>query len=280
MPSPDEYARTLTKQAISRAALALGFQNAQADVLHCLGDVLAEIIQKLARESLVNSEFHGRAQPGLQDTLQALECLRPLKSEWIDLRDFAFPELTDAANGNSNINANTNTSIRSSRSSSSSNSNSNNNNDNDNGNDTTNKNEDIAKLIAGNGTSSGSTAWRQPFPYDVPNFPVSDTSNTNKLNKTDLDKIDQLLEGGGSSKGSHGSHVPEHLPAYPPQHTYPNKKRLLKESNNSNSSSRKRAAIALKNEKELQKLNREAGSSISRSLTSIEDCADMQAGEL
>lgn len=73
--SSDEFAVQCTKQAIARAAVALGFKNTQAPVLDVLSDVLRNFIEKVACSSLKLSEAHGRGQPGIQDVLQALENL-------------------------------------------------------------------------------------------------------------------------------------------------------------------------------------------------------------
>ncbi len=238
MLSPDEYAQIITQQAAARACAALGFKTAQTEVLECLSDVVSHYIQKLSRESLHLAELHGRAQPGLQDLLQALEGLRPLKSSWVDLREFAFPELSQGQTDSqiSNI-----TSASSSRKK-----------------EEGNENEDEDEVIDRSDSRyvhAIRKGWRQPFPHMVPQFPVR--------HRTRVEDAGAII----GEKVVRGAHVPEHLPAYPPQHTY-------KRSNTDGNGSRKRAAAAAAKEKESQRVKREAASSISKSLAKIEDCAD------
>lgn len=71
--SPDEYAHVISKQAIARACVALGFKNAQPAVLDALADVVRHYIQKLSESSAEIAEQSGRAQPGISDAIAALE---------------------------------------------------------------------------------------------------------------------------------------------------------------------------------------------------------------
>jgi hypothetical protein len=235
MPSPDEYAHAVTRQAIARAGAALGFKTAQADVLDCLADVLAQYIEKLSRESLNNAELHGRAQPGIQDLFQALEGLRPLKSGWQDLRDFAFPELLSIP-GSSAPAASAEGVVG----------------------DDEEDGESGLRSASGRPAATA-VAWHQPFPFVVPSFPVQQVLRRDDASASIGEKIVR------------GAHVPDHLPPYPPQHTY-------KRSAASSSAGRKRAAALSAQEKERQRIKREATSSISKSLSKIEDCAD-EVGE-
>jgi hypothetical protein len=251
----EEYSRTISKQAIARASLALGFKNANPDVLESLSDVLAHFIEKLSRESLHNAELHGRAQPGIQDTLQSLESLRPLKSSWTDLRDFAFPDL--AAMSTEQIANSIAMNIPTADNDDEDNS------DRDSladgsevGDDTT-----VEPVAA---TSSSSRAWRQPFPYAVPYFPVRQTAKSDGAADTAAAASAAL-----DDKPKRGPQVPDHLPDYPPQHTYPHRESKGK-------SSRKRAAEQLANEKIQNKVRREGSSSVSKSLGRIEDAADRE----
>lgn len=54
--------------------------------------------------------------------------------------------------------------------------------------------------------SNVASAWHQPFPHSVPDFPVRQ-----KLKKTSLLPDEHEVRGRG---------VPAHLPCYPPVHTY------------------------------------------------------------
>ena len=240
MPSPDEYARAVTRQAIARACAALGFKTAQADVLDCMSDVLAHYIQKLSRESLVNAELHGRAQPGIQDVMQALDGLRPLKSSWQDLREFAFPELTPSSTGGIGTESIDGAGVED---------------DNE-----EEEEESGTRPSSSSSSSSAPVAWHQPFPFSVPTFPVKQVIKRDDTSAAIGEKIIR------------GAHVPEHLPAYPPQHTY--KRGGAGASGGSDRVGKKRAAAMAAKEKESQRVKREAASSISKSLSKIEDCAD------
>jgi len=269
MASPEEYSQTVLKQAIARASLALGFKNAQPDVLECLSDVMQQCIQKMATECATNAQLHGRAQPGIQDALEALESLRPLKSGWKDLRDFAFPELTDAGAGEAPNYASSATSSAAAAATANNTSTE----ASEPGDETKGDNEGAEAA-----PSSSSRAWRQPFPYGVPNYPVRHVAKKDEDNGGS--------GGNGSSSAAaleeravHGSQVPRHLPDYPPQHTYPHKTKSSAGSSSGGRSSRKRQAERLAMDKEVQKLKREAGSSVSKSLAAIEDCADKSTVE-
>lgn len=191
--------------------------------------------------SLHHAELHGRAQPGIQDMLQALEGLRPLRASWTELREFAFPEMSGESAGGAG------------------------------GASSTEVNAAVADLEgedeeggdegpAGDGSSrrQGSAGWHQPFPHPVPQFPV-------RQRATGEDTSALIGE-----KAVRGAQVPEHLPAYPPRHTY------KRSGADGARSSRKRAAAVAAREKEGQRVKREAMSSVSKSLAKIEDCADEQ----
>ena len=62
--------------------------------------------------------------------------------------------------------------------------------------------------------------WCQPFPYDIPHFPVSSSHSSSKN------------EYKNDSSSFKDSFVPQHLPSYPPAHTYKkanSKKRNVKD---------------------------------------------------
>jgi len=171
--------------------------------------------------------------------MQALEGLRPLKASWTDLRDFAFPELSVDSVGmpSSEVNA----AVADLE---------------EEGED----GEDGEDGDDGEGISSSrqsSAGWHQPFPRSVPQFPVRQRAKGEDTGALIGEKVVR------------GAHVPDHLPAYPPQHTYQRSAAagVVR-------SSRKRAAALATKEKEAQRVKREAASSISKSLAKIEDCAD------
>jgi hypothetical protein len=58
MPSPDEYAHAVTRQATARACAALGFKTAQTDVLDCLSDVMAQYLQKVRVRHATSYDVH------------------------------------------------------------------------------------------------------------------------------------------------------------------------------------------------------------------------------
>jgi len=208
MSSPEEYSHVVLKQAIARASLALGFKNAQPDVLEALSDVMQECIEKISRECAANAQLHGRAQPGIQDALEALESLRPLKSGWKDLRDFAFPDLIDidgnaaAASASATATATTAEGMDASSTAAKG---------------EEEETKDGATPSSNSTTtapSSSSRAWRQPFPYGVPPFPVRAAVKSSSSSSAALEE-----------RPVRGAQVPLHLPPYPPQHTYPHRSR-------------------------------------------------------
>lgn len=201
--SSDEFARQITKQAIARACVALGFKNAESTVLDVLSDVMRNYIEKVAASSVEIAELHGRAKPGIQDTFVALENLKPTRSTLGELRDFAFAESVSTGSKASS------SSYPDASASSAA---------------------EVVEIDAETVASvnkSGSLAWHQPFPHIVPNFPVRQ-----KL-KAEIHLPDEQV--------TRGTGVPTHLPAYPPVHTYKrshgNKKRpyssLSKDQNDS-----------------------------------------------
>lgn len=80
MSNPDDYAREVTKQAIARACVALGFKNAQPAVLDALADIIRHYIQHVSEKSVTTAELSGRVQPGIQDVLQVLDAMVSLAS--------------------------------------------------------------------------------------------------------------------------------------------------------------------------------------------------------
>ena len=72
-----------------------------------------------------------------------------------------------------------------------------------------------------NPTMESTTKWCQPFPFDVPNFPLQSSGGPSTSSQVTLDPTGNIRD----------PYIPEHLPPFPPAHTF---KR--------SASSRKRAA--------------------------------------
>ena len=139
----DDYAREIVKQATARACVALGFKKAQEPVLECMADVIFHYVEKVSVESLAIAEMHGRVQPGVHDAMEALDKMRPVRSGWNELSEFAFANI----HHNNNSGNAADPSVETSSSSSS----------------TEGPN---------NKSSENKAAWKQPFPHVVPSFPV------------------------------------------------------------------------------------------------------------
>lgn len=174
----EDYAREITRHAVLRTSMALGFKSVREECLDVVGDVVRQFVQTIASRARDSAETGGRACGGIQDVLPTLEsmvrmyCMRcddmhnvnpsvafvqgPFDVSWKALRDFGL-EVDESKQG-----------------------------------------ENSAK-------------WDQPFPFEVPMFPVckplalpfSDTDLTREKNKHDDDAF-----------------VPAHLPPYPSSHTY------------------------------------------------------------
>ena len=69
----EEYARELSKMAVSKTAVALGYKFAQPEAVDCLADVIRRYIEELAEETQSNVESFGRTNPGVMDALPVLE---------------------------------------------------------------------------------------------------------------------------------------------------------------------------------------------------------------
>ncbi|KAJ1426902.1 hypothetical protein B484DRAFT_450495 [Ochromonadaceae sp. CCMP2298] len=61
-------------------------------------------------------------------------------------------------------------------------------------------------------TLEGTSKWSQPFPFEVPSFPVSRPYYA--VAEEDADALT------GAESSTRDAFVPAHLPAYPPAHTY------------------------------------------------------------
>lgn len=211
----EEFSRKVTKQAIARTSLALGFQEAEAVVVDSLADIVRHYVEKMSKTSLEIAEGHGRAQPGIHDVIKALESMQSVHSrDWTDLAQFAFPEAL-TADPNSSLAAAVGVDE-----------------DGPDG-DTENEEEKEASSsssAAGSGAKTvNKAAWRQPFPHLIPKYPVKQKA-----------KIDtsRLLSGGEGDDANKPAFVPGNLPPFPPPHTYTSAAKP--EGGGSNSGSNKR----------------------------------------
>lgn len=107
-----------------------------------------------------------------------------------------------------------------------------------------------------NPTQESTSKWYQPFPFDVPAFPVATPS--------DAAASSSSLVGEGTPKDPY---IPDHLPSFPPAHTF------------KRSSSKKRAFQAKDGEKDKERGVRKAPrletiKSAQSSLAAIEDSID------
>uniref|UniRef100_A0A7S3HA90 Transcription initiation factor TFIID subunit 8 n=1 Tax=Spumella elongata TaxID=89044 RepID=A0A7S3HA90_9STRA len=202
----DEYANEITKLAVARACLALGFKQCERSALDSMADILQNYMRMLGANAQEQAEISGRVHAGIQDLIPVLESTRPKNTNWKELRAFAF--------------------------------------------------EDVK-----NPTQENTTKWYQPFPFDVPSFPVA----------TSVDAISSSSLLGES--GAKDLYIPDHLPAFPPAHTY----------RRSTASSKKRNVHQTKDnsEKDREKEQgthkvprRESIKSAQSSLTAIEDSID------
>mmetsp|Transcript_15147 Transcript_15147/g.28511 ORF Transcript_15147/g.28511 Transcript_15147/m.28511 type:complete len:250 (-) Transcript_15147:1524-2273(-) len=87
----DEFSRDVTRQAIARAALALDFKEANEEVMDVLAEVMHRYIETIGVVSQSNAELAGRAYPGTQDVIAALDNEKfTTKTQWRELSAFAF----------------------------------------------------------------------------------------------------------------------------------------------------------------------------------------------
>jgi histone H3/H4 len=70
-----EYAKELSKQAIAKAAVAIGFERADEIAIDALADVLRNYISTIAVMTTNQAEASGRTVPGLHDAIKALDLM-------------------------------------------------------------------------------------------------------------------------------------------------------------------------------------------------------------
>lgn len=79
----EEYAGELTKLAVSKASIALGYKYANPEVVDCLADVIRHYIETLAKEGQSSIENYGRTNPGVMDFFPITEQSVSFNSEFI-----------------------------------------------------------------------------------------------------------------------------------------------------------------------------------------------------
>jgi histone H3/H4 len=71
--SEDEFAITVTRQAVARACIAFGLTKSSQPVIDSLSDIVKSYIEALAVNALERAEAGGRTIVGLQDIIPAVE---------------------------------------------------------------------------------------------------------------------------------------------------------------------------------------------------------------
>lgn len=69
----DEYASEITKLAVARACVALGFKQCENSAIESLADILQNYIRTLGLNAQEQAEISGRAHAGIQDVIPVLE---------------------------------------------------------------------------------------------------------------------------------------------------------------------------------------------------------------
>jgi len=69
----DEYANEITKLAVARACLALGFKQCERSALDSMADILQNYMRMLGANAQEQTEISGRVHAGIQDLIPVLE---------------------------------------------------------------------------------------------------------------------------------------------------------------------------------------------------------------
>jgi len=69
----DEYANEITKLAVARACLALGFKQCERSALDSMADILQNYMRMLGANAQEQAEISGRVHAGIQDLIPVLE---------------------------------------------------------------------------------------------------------------------------------------------------------------------------------------------------------------
>lgn len=69
----DEYANEITKLAVARACLALGFKQCEKSALDSMADILQNYMRMLGANAQEQTEISGRVHAGIQDLIPVLE---------------------------------------------------------------------------------------------------------------------------------------------------------------------------------------------------------------
>jgi histone H3/H4 len=82
----DEYAIEVTKLAVARACVALGFKQCESATLDALADIVQHYIRTIGAKAQEQAEMSGRVYAGIQDVIPVLEMtVRILKFLWFIL---------------------------------------------------------------------------------------------------------------------------------------------------------------------------------------------------
>lgn len=71
----EDYAREITRHAVLRTSMALGFKSVREECLDVVGDVVRQFVQTIALRARDSAETGGRACGGIQDILPTLESM-------------------------------------------------------------------------------------------------------------------------------------------------------------------------------------------------------------
>lgn len=170
----EEYASEITQIAVARACLAVGFKQCEKPVLESLADIVQHYIRTLGSSAQEQAELSGRPHAGIQDVIPMLESTVRVTLHVTHIRN-DVPFLLGLQRPK-------HVSWKELR---------------------TFAFEDVK-----NPTKESDKTWCQPFPFDVPNFPVA-SGREAASSSFSLDP----------SAASRDPYIPSHLPAFPPAHT-------------------------------------------------------------
>ena len=71
----EDYAREITRHAVLRTSMALGFKSVREECLDVVGDVVRQFVQTIASRARDSAETGGRSCGGIQDVLPTLESM-------------------------------------------------------------------------------------------------------------------------------------------------------------------------------------------------------------
>jgi histone H3/H4 len=227
----EEFAHEVMKQSVARTCVALGYSQASPECLECMADVVGNFISTLGQKTTEIAETAGRFQPGFQDVILSCGALVSMRRlfilfgfvfmlsgglfqgrgfSWKELRDFAFVDV---------------------------------------GNPAAMKPQQSLYSMAHGAQQSGPTLkWNQPFPHEVPSFPMrtrsaaasssssySSTVSSGKQKKGSRSLANvppatmlldsSMIENGGNNEAKERKKygIPDHCIPLPPDHVYKHK---------------------------------------------------------